>query len=430
MSIPLDRLYTFIDQTSREIYGDPVLIYRFWPNGSKNINNLRALHPYNWAQMRCGPALWCNDQELLHYDYYSKHLHKLSLKRLRFYKRVMYGNPSRIRNLNYNMTIFNKGLLLHSEKRSYNLEKYIADGDLIPVYYWSHAVIARDWYRYAKFDNFKKNVSKLFLIYNRAWTGTREYRLRFTDLLIEYKLIDKCLTFCNPIDNGQHYSDHTFVNSTWRPQNVLEHYIQPSAADSLASGDFCSNDYCNTEIEVVLETIFDDDRIHLTEKSLRPIACGQPFILASTHGSLQYLRDYGFKTFDTVWDESYDDIRDPFERMQAIVAVMRKISTWNDQKRGKNFERLNEISRFNQNYFFSDEFQHVIISELKENLAQAFTQLKMNAQFTGWLDWHKKNINKPEIQKFLNNNKDTQGPTANGVRQVISFIKNFSKKSH
>ena len=96
----------------------------------------------------------------------------------------------------------------------------------------------------------------------------------------------------------------------------------------------------------------------------------------------------------------------------------------------KNFERLNEIYRFNQNYFFSDEFQHVIISELKENLAKAFTQLKMNAQFTKWLDWYKKNINKPEIQKFLNNNKDTQGPTANGVRQVISFIKNFSKKSH
>jgi hypothetical protein len=335
-----------------------------------------------------------------------------------------------IKNLNYNPTIFNKGLLLHSEKRSLDLEKYIADGELIPVYYWSHAVIARDWFRYAKFDNFKKNVSKIFLIYNRSWTGTREYRLRFADLLIEYELVDKCLTFCNAIDNGQHYRDHTFVNSTWQPQNRLEHYVQPTAADSSASGDFCSDDYRITEVEVVLETIFDDDRLHLTEKSLRPIACGQPFILASTHGSLKYLRDYGFKTFDTVWDESYDDIRDPFERMQAIVAVMREISTWNDQKRRKNFERLNEISRFNQNYFFSDEFQHVIISELKENLAQAFTQLKMNAQFTGWLDWHKKNINKPEIQKFLNNNKDISLPTADGIRQVLSFIDNFSKKSH
>ena len=350
MFIPLDRLYNFVDQIAREIYGGPVLIYRFWPNGSKNINNLQPLYTYNWVQERCGPALWCNDQELLDYDYYSKHLRKIPIE-MQSIRRLLNGNPQIIKNLNYNPTVFKKGLLLHSEKRSFNLEKYIADGDMIPVYFWSHAVIAKDWFRYAKYANFKKNVSKTFLIYNRAWTGTREYRLRFSDLLIEYKLIDKCLTFCNPIESGQHYRNHTFVNQTWRPQNVLEHYIQPTAAESLASGDFCYNDYCNTEIEVVLETIFDDSRLHLTEKSLRPIACGQPFIIASTHGSLKYLHDYGFKTFDTVWDESYDNIQDPFERMQAIVAVMREISTWNDQKRIKNFERIDEISRFNQNYF-------------------------------------------------------------------------------
>jgi hypothetical protein len=79
--------------------------------------------------------------------------------------------------------------------------------------------------------------------------------------------------------------------------------------------------------------LFDDDRLHLTEKSLRPIACKQPFILAATHGSLQYLKDYGFKTFDSVWDENYDTIEDPYQRMLAIIQLMKNICAWTPEEK-------------------------------------------------------------------------------------------------
>ena len=266
-----------------------------------------------------------------------------------------------ITNLNYTESIFQKDLLLHSEKRSLNLEKYIADDNLIPVYYWNHAVIARDWFRYAQHSSFEKNTSRLFLIYNRAWTGTRQYRLKFSDLLIENELIDQCQTFFSPTDNGQHYRDYGLVNPVWMPKHKPESFFEPTLASSDASADFVSKDYCSTEIEVVLETLFDDDRLHLTEKSLRPIACRQPFILIATHGSLQYLRDYGFKTFASVWDESYDHIQDPYQRMLAVIKIMRDISTWSEQKKKRNFAIMDQIARFNQNYFFSDKFIQLII---------------------------------------------------------------------
>ena len=335
MSIPLDRLYHFINQTACEIYGESVLIYRFWPHGSKNIIDLNGLYEYPWVKNRCSPSLWCNDQEPLDHEYYSKHL-RMDSNKFKDILKSLNIDP-KITNLNHTTSIFGKSLLLHSEKRSLNIKKYMSDSSLIPVYYWSHAVIAKDWFRYAQHEDFKKNVRKPFLIYNRSWTGTREYRLQFSALLIEHKLADQCLTFCNPIENGQHYRDHTFVNPAWRPQHVLERYFQPTTADSSASADFCTEDYRTTAIEIVLETLFDDDRLHLTEKSLRPIACGQPFILVATHGSLQYLRDYGFKTFDTVWDESYDLIQDPYQRMRAIVEVMRDVSKWSDKNQNKNF---------------------------------------------------------------------------------------------
>jgi hypothetical protein len=44
MSIPLDRLYHYILNVAQEIYNDRIIIYRFYPHGSKNINDLNNLH--------------------------------------------------------------------------------------------------------------------------------------------------------------------------------------------------------------------------------------------------------------------------------------------------------------------------------------------------------------------------------------------------
>jgi hypothetical protein len=177
-------------------------------------------------------------------------------------------------------------VLLHSEQRSSELASYQQDG-FVTVYYWSHAIIARDWFRFAQHVEQQKQVSKTFLIYNRAWAGTREYRLKFAELLIDYDLIDDCATTVNAVDpeSGVHYAHHAFVNPAWRPTKVLENYFAENQTNSNRSADFEIQDYENTDIEVVLETLFDDTRWHLTEKILRPIACGQPFILAAAPGS-------------------------------------------------------------------------------------------------------------------------------------------------
>ena len=47
MNIPLDRLYHYIRDIAKEIYGDRIIIYRFWPHGSKNINDLNNLNEGN-----------------------------------------------------------------------------------------------------------------------------------------------------------------------------------------------------------------------------------------------------------------------------------------------------------------------------------------------------------------------------------------------
>lgn len=124
-------------------------------------------------------------------------------------------------------------------------------------------------------------------------------------------------------------------------------------------------------IEVVLETLFDDTRQHLTEKTLRPIACGHPFILAATPNSLQYLRSYGFETFDGLIDETYDTISDPIQRLHAIVSSMKQLLTADANVHAQ----LKSIAARNKKRFFSAEFQQHVIDEFKSNFDQALLSM-------------------------------------------------------
>jgi hypothetical protein len=77
------------------------------------------------------------------------------------------------------------------------------------------------------------------------------------------------------------------------------------------------NSYCN----IVMETHFDADQsggTFLTEKTFKPIKHGQMFFVAGPTGSLQALRDLGYRTFDSVLDNSYDQIENNTERWKKL----------------------------------------------------------------------------------------------------------------
>jgi len=91
------------------------------------------------------------------------------------------------------------------------------------------------------------------------------------------------------------------------------------------------NAYCN----IVMETHFDADGsagTFLTEKTFKPIKHGQLFFIAGPAGSLQLLRDMGYRVFDNVLDNTYDRISDHTERWQRLcVAVEQAQYRLNDR---------------------------------------------------------------------------------------------------
>jgi hypothetical protein len=407
MSIPLDRLYHYIENIAENLYGD-ILIYRFFPHGSKNLKDMSPLHCTNFLL----PAMICHDQEPLFYDFYQQQLKDLPRDNFQLVLESIPHNSNRYHNLKIYSDVHNLTFLLHSEKRSCEVKKY-QENNFIPVYYWSHALIARDWFRFAQHVEFKKNTKQTFLIYNRAWSGTREYRLKFLELLIESNLQNHCKTTLNAIEPelNIHYESHMFDNSAWKPKCKLENYFVPTPTDSCASADFDLNDYNQTEIEIVLETLFDDRRLHLTEKSIRPIACGQPFILAATSGSLGYLHSYGFKTFGDIWDESYDKIADPEKRLQSIIGLMKSIQAWSPQTKAKKLAQAQSVANHNKKHFFSDKFFNQIIKELKQNIKSAVQIFDQHNAYDRWLDRWNHLMQYPQVREFLKTNTD--GPFLN-----------------
>jgi len=393
MSIPLDRLYNFLDSIS----GHNLIIYGWRPHGSKKLQDLLPWNPLpsDWYIKKTRPTLIFHDQEPLDYEFSQSSVEQefydaakqwndfefsVSPVMQPFYKKLHLKSVVEI-NL-YDLT-----LLVHSEKNSQQVKKY-AQNNFVPVYYWCHAVIAKDWFRFAEHDAKLKHKSltpKMFLIYNRAWSGTREYRQKFAELLITTDLYHDCITSFAEFDNQVSFKDHVFSNPELKPvRQDLEKMLPKNTHTSTASADYNNTDYQNSLIEVVLETLFDDTRNHLTEKTLRPIACGQPFILASTPGSLAYLRSYGFQTFDGFIDETYDTILDPVKRLNTIIREMQRINQLSSISKQQLLARMQEITKYNQQLFFSKEFHKKIINEFKQNLNQAMVKVKTGPKGNIW----------------------------------------------
>jgi hypothetical protein len=400
MSIPLDRLYHYLDNLS----SNDTIIYRWYPHGSKKLNDLDMLDresaPSSWEEKLTKISMICHDQEPLDYNYYSfesclegvrEHARKIESNGIEWAKSDNFLKllaSAHLRFLTYSTNFNDIILLCHSEKNSEQLKLYEKNG-YAGVYYWSHGLIARDWYRYANHDknlipNFD-NIKHDFLMYGRAWSGTREYRLTMVDLLNKNQLLSHFNTKFNPHDNNKHYTEHVFVNQSLKiDNNNLENFLALNTSSSESSADYVSQDYQTSGIEVVLETLFDDSRLHLTEKILRPIACGRPFILAGTPGSLNYLREYGFKTFNGLIDESYDVITDPLQRLKAIVEEVKRIAQMPNEQKKKLWSALYTIAEHNKARFFDDAFQQDVVNEFVSNVNQGIQKCKQTMTGKWW----------------------------------------------
>ena len=121
-------------------------------------------------------------------------------------------------------------------------------------------------------------------------------------------------------------TDTTKLPTTAMPIWPPLDWISDSAVDQLI--DRTKNAFCS----VITESRYETPWPNFSEKTLRVITSGRPFILAAPAGTLGLLRDLGIKTFGDFWDESYDLVDDPKQRLSMILDQVDLILRRTDHK--------------------------------------------------------------------------------------------------
>jgi hypothetical protein len=211
--------------------------------------------------------------------------------------------------------------------------------DMLDWYFFYHGFAALDWFRDGQYIVEHTDFDQVFVSFNHQIRDRRCYRMALTARLLE-KNLEKfgLISFHGDQTDCQEECDSPYSLLSRRDKDlVINHMIKSPGIASLLSDKASVNSEFSAHygvhehklwqkcfVHVVNETVFYDEKLHLTEKIFKPIVCSRPFILVSAPGNLKYLKSYGFKTFDTWIDESYDQIIDPSLRLDMIASVDRK----------------------------------------------------------------------------------------------------------
>ena len=105
---------------------------------------------------------------------------------------------------------------------------------------------------------------------------------------------------------------HRFQDQNYRDPDIIE-----PATDECST--FHVSYLRNFFVYVITETMVQYPWVYVTEKTWKAMLAPVPFMLVGTRGTLAWLRDQGFRTFDQWWDESYDLLPQAADRVEAVV---------------------------------------------------------------------------------------------------------------
>jgi hypothetical protein len=77
--------------------------------------------------------------------------------------------------------------------------------------------------------------------------------------------------------------------------------------------------YDDTYFSTVIETFQEGKCEWITEKMCKPFAYHHPFVVIGQSHTLARLHQLGFETYENLFDESYDEIADFDQRLDAVI---------------------------------------------------------------------------------------------------------------
>ena len=122
------------------------------------------------------------------------------------------------------------------------------------------------------------------------------------------------------------------------------------------------NWYNGFDVEIVCETFVRGETYFPTEKTTRPIAGAKPMIVYGPKNYLKNLKQQGFVTWSSCWDESYDKYEGQ-ERWERMKAVIEKINNTGSKEWNAVRDQANQIAKQNQQYFMQEVANDLLITD-------------------------------------------------------------------
>ena len=177
------------------------------------------------------------------------------------------------------------------------------------------------------FDNNEKSYKFLFL--NGRWRPHRKHLLKhFLDTGLLHQALWSNLDHRDPEIPvrflPEKYEVARYRDSISKPTKydsdmaAKHHLFNREWGEVYVNVEACGDSY----FTLITETVFEYPYSFRTEKLWKPMVIGHPWIAVANYGYYRDLRTLGFKTFDTVIDESFDLIENGPDRLKRIVDVV------------------------------------------------------------------------------------------------------------
>jgi hypothetical protein len=284
----------------------------------------------------------------------------------------------------YRYAMSEKWVKLLSNSEHSDIKKQICKKRyMLDWYYFYHGLASLFWFRDAQYIDRDDDILDAFLCLNHNTQDRRSYRIALLARLIQKDIVHRGrVSFHTDFRKITEAVNKKYTPLSSLSQKLIDRYITadeklPWRLDKTAPNGDLSAGFGHQELKlwqrsllhVVTETVFYEPKLHLTEKTFKPIVVQRPFILVAAPGNLRYLRTYGFQTFGSWIDESYDDIQDPDERLDAIVDEIARFAAMSLPELRRVHQDMQSVLAYNKRHFFG-EFRRIIVNELVDNFDQ------------------------------------------------------------
>ena len=269
------------------------------------------------------------------------------------------------------------GHIVVSEQGEY-VEKLCEQYGWQSHYYFYHGWACQDWFRgYDKTFLIPRardrQPTQTFMSPNRIVGGMRDHRVLFLYNVFKQDLENNHISAPRtcPVEGvditsiAQKYTNvyqdiATVFNQADLPRTFTGETTQEMTSCWLTN----FAEAKDSLVYVPTETVYFGRRTHITEKTFKAIALEMPFVLVAPAGSLEYLRSYGFKTFGSIFDESYDIETDDIRRIERVTKLLKELNDLSVTERQKIHQACLPIVEHNFEHFYGTGFSKILWEEL------------------------------------------------------------------